>query len=236
MVAGLAAVVLAAVGVVFVAPNIRSPMTVPGDKVLIVVAGRSGKDGSQVAQLIGVAELRSGKLTVGLVDPMTTVTVPGTTYDRLADAYPFGGGAGVAKAYAAAAGSQPLPVVAVSEQGLRALIDLVGGVTVTVPTAVNVFDGRQLYTFDEGPRRVTGADVVALLSAADYLKPPEEGVALRSAVASALVDGIAASSADLQGLGVGGGVSSTLRASDFHALATRLRGALGDVTIVPFSR
>ncbi len=231
-VAGLLIVALGVVGVVAVAPRMRSPMTMPGDRAMLVVAGHSGTDGSQVAQLVGIARFAGGKLSVGLVDPMTKVTVPGTTCEYLRDTYPFGGGPGVAKAYAAATGEEPLPVVTVSEDGVEDLVDRVGGIAVDVPVAASVFDGKRLYAFEPGQRKLSGAEMMALLSYAEYLKTPDEQTKLRLAVASGLMEGVASAPAGVRA----GGVSSSLDARDLEDLEARLRDALAGATIAPVVR
>ena len=60
-------------------------------------------DTSQVAQLVGVADLsRPAGSPCSSSTRRPPSPSPGTSYDQLRDAYPFGGGAGVSEAYAAA--------------------------------------------------------------------------------------------------------------------------------------
>lgn len=234
--AGVLVIVLAAAAVVWFAPALRSPMTVPGDRTLVVIASRDGTQTGQVAQLVGVADTSGGGLTVQLVDPLTTVTVAGTGYDRLADAYPFGGGTGVARAYASASGGQPLPVIALTEAGLVALVDRVGGLTLTIPSGIDVFDGTKLYTFPAGPQKLTGVQVVALLSAIDFNDSAEERATMRAAIAGALAEGLAGSSADLSDFAAKGLVSSSLKAGDLGSVGARIQRGLPNAVIKPSAR
>ena len=67
--------------------------------------------------------------------------------------------------------------------------------TLTIPHAVDVFDGKRLFTFPAGPQKLRGAQVVALLSAVDYLKTAEERATVRAAIAGGLAEALAATSA-----------------------------------------
>lgn len=70
------------------------------DSVVVVFASRA-EDGAEVAQV--VALVTGGGRTVRLLDPQGAVTIPGSSYQTLADAYPFGGGEAVARALGGAA-------------------------------------------------------------------------------------------------------------------------------------
>jgi hypothetical protein len=229
--AAVIVVVLAVAGVVFVLPRVHTPMTVPGDRLLVVVASRSGTDGSQVAQLMGVLDLHGTGVEVSLVDPLTTVTVPGTTYDRLRDAYPFGGGAAVSKAYASHGHEDPLPVVSFDEKALAEVVDHAGGATATLPAAVNVFDGTRLFTFGAGAQKLKGADVVALLSSTDFAASAAVRASMRLTVARGLADALSRSQPDFAGLLQTGHIRSTLRPHDLAAVADRIRERAGSVTV-----
>jgi hypothetical protein len=234
-VAGIVVVTVAVVAVVAL-PMTRSPMTKPGDRVLIVVAGRGGTDGGQVAQMIAVADMTGGGLRVGLVDPLTSVTVPGTSAGELRDAYAFGGGKAVSSAYARVSGAPALPVVALAQQAFVTLVDRSGGVTVTVHAATSVFDGTRLYSFPAGSKRLSGSDVVALLSSGDYLKTAEERTTLRSAVASGVASAFAKGRPGIGDLVDDGTITSSLNRDDLAALGGRLQAALGDRSFVVLAR
>lgn len=206
-------------------------MTIPGDRVLLVMASRSGTDGSQVAQLVGMVDASKGRLTVTLADPWGKVALPGTSADRLRDSYPFGGAAGVSDAYARETSSVPLPAIAVSERAFVSLVDRAGGVTVTVPGNANVFDGTRLYTFAPGVRRLSGAEVVALLSAGDFLAKPSERDALLAAVANGIADACRTDVPDVAGFVADGAITSTLKPEGLADTGRRLRSALQSVTV-----
>lgn len=229
IVAALVVLILGVVGVVFVAPGMRSPMEVPGERTMVVVASRGGTDGSQVAQLVGILDTSGGRLVVELVDPLSTVTVPGTSYDRLRDAYPFGGGAGVSGVWAAAQGTEAVPVVSVPQEALVRAVEAVGGVVVDVPYEASVFDGDRLTILHPGERRLGGTELVALLESAEYRQTTAEQMRVRSAVASGVAEALREEVPDL------GGVSSSLRAEDLRALGARLRELAPALVLEPYA-
>lgn len=232
IVLGVLAVAVGAAAVVVFGPTATSPMTRPGDRVMVVVAARSGTDDGTVAEVVGVADLSRGGLRLQMVDPWMSVTVAGTSYDRLRDTYPFGGGAAVARAYAQAKGGPPIPVVTVSEDGLRAIVSRLGGVTVDVPVDAEVFDGTTLRSFKVGRSTLDADSLIALLRSADYRRGTD-GSRLRLAVASGLASAVAADPPALDDLVRAGEVSSSLRAEDLAALGGRLRGTAGSMVLEP---
>ena len=160
--------------------------------VALVIASR-GEDGATVASLVGLVASSDATTTITDVDPDTRVTIAGTSYDRLKDAYAFGGGAAVAKALPALA-SAPTPAapapayVAVPEAVWRSALDRGGepGVRVTLPQALDVFDGRTLTSLPAGEQTLRSDEVAALLRALAYVPAAE-----RSGVRTALIRGIA---------------------------------------------
>jgi hypothetical protein len=236
LVAGLLVV---AAAVAWFATIVRSPeyaMRQPGDRVLVVVASREGTDAAQVAQLLGVVDLSGKTLRVGLIDPMTRVALPGTSYDRLRDAYPFGGGEGVAIAWSRHTASRPLPVVTLSEEALVALVDRLGGISVDVPAAANVFDGSRLYTIGGGTQRLSGAEVRALLSAADGMDAAGARPSVRVAVAMAIVGAMKARQPDASDLVERGLATSSLNAADLAGITARARQRAAEATVTPLAR
>lgn len=216
IVLALVTVAVAVLAVVVARPGGALSMYRPGERVMVVVASHVGSDTVQLAQLVGVADLSARPERVTLVDPETTVTVPGTSYDQLRDAYAFGGGAGVSRALARSTGTDPLPVVAVSEQALLTIVERMGGVTVDVPFDATVFDGSTLFSFKAGRQSLDGPQVVALLGSADYAPDP---VSVRSAVAEGLVSSLAAKPPALTDLVKAKGITSSLRLPDLRSVA-----------------
>lgn len=225
VVAAIVVIVVAVAGLAVVKTGGRSPMAVPGDRLMVVVAS-TASDGSQVAELIAIVDASSDPLRVALVDPLATVTVPGTSSDRLSDAYAFGGGAAVSQAYARSRNVAALPVVAVTRDGLVAVVDRSGGVTVDVPAATDAFDGTRLFRFRAGPQRLDGAAVAALLSSMDFAKNSAEIGLLSSRIASGALDALATDSRDLGDLLSNGEVTSTISRRDLLPLVGKLRARL----------
>lgn len=155
--------------------------------VLVLVLG-SDVDGATVpVSLVTLAV--SDVVEADAVDPRTQVTVAGTSYDRLRDAYPFSGGAGVAAAYGASGGSEPVPFLALPAD---VTADLVGeaGVTLALGEGVAAYRGGALYRLPAGRHTYRGAELGALLASVDYLADADRSLvenAVAEAVARALV-------------------------------------------------
>jgi hypothetical protein len=135
------------------------------DRAVIVFASHA-EDGAEVAQV--VADVTDGGRSVRLVDPRSAATIPGTSYDQLGDAYPFGGGEAVAAALTGLSGAN-VAYVDVSEAEWIALLSRTGDVRVVVPKALEVFDGTRLVSLAAGTQTVPAADVPALLRGVAYL-------------------------------------------------------------------
>lgn len=144
------------------------------EKVLLIAAAPDDT-GDVVAQVVAVADLSGSAHSLDAVDPATAVTLPGTTYSTLADAYPFGGGAGVAQALARAEGGEPLPYVTLSASALMAAVEAAGGVTLELPAEMSVFDGEDLFILSRGRQELTAAEFGAVLKGAPYLGTRERG-------------------------------------------------------------
>lgn len=185
------------------------------DRTVVVFSSRA-EDGAQVAQV--VALVTDGGANVEFVDPTTTATVPGTSYTKLGDAYPFGGARGVADALAVRAGGR-VAYVDVTE---KAWTDMVassvgtGGVGVVLPRSLEVFDGTRLVSFRSGESTIAAADVPHLMQGAVYL----DGTA-RAAVTMQV------GKASLRALGVAAAADAGALGTDLSERAyARLREAL----------
>jgi hypothetical protein len=232
-VAVLVAVALAA-GVVVLLDSDAASMARPGDSAMIVLATRAGQEQGRIASLIIVADASAGRVRLTLVDPQTTVTVPGTSAARLRDAYAFGGAAAVSSAWAALHRGRPVPAVGVSQEALLSWMHAQGPVHVDVPSDQNVFDGTRLYTFTKGSRDLGGDEIVALLGAADFAKG-EEGGRIREAVARGILASLARVRPDETALSHPG-VTSTLRSADLLVWSRTVASGLGAAEIVPAGR
>lgn len=134
------------------------------DRVVVVFASQA-EDGAEVAQV--VALVTDGR-DVSLIDPQRTASIPGTSYDKLADAYPFGGGGAVAAALDGT-GVLPYAYVDVPEVEWVALLQGNAYLRVVVPKPIEVFDGQRLVSFAEGTQTVPAANVPALMRGIAYL-------------------------------------------------------------------
>jgi hypothetical protein len=158
---------------------------------VLVVAASPDDNGAIVGQIVMIADVTSTPAALEAVSPALQVTIPGTTYSALGDAYPFGGGAGTADALARARDEEPLPYVAISPEDLEAALEAVGTVSVTLPVEMSVFDGEDLYTFDKGEQTLSAGEFLAVLKGAPYLTMGERDK-LDASLAAALAEVIAA--------------------------------------------
>lgn len=153
---------------------------------IVVVFSGPGDDGATIAQVV----VQGGADASGMrsIPPETSVTVPGTTYGTVRDAYSFGG----AKAVAAAVGGSDRSVgwIDVPASSWAQVIDAAGGLRVTLPSEVDVYDGASLLSFPAGDVTVGGGRLPALMNGVAFL--PSDGRArVRDAVAPACVRALA---------------------------------------------
>lgn len=188
-------VAVIAVGGVFIYRTVTGRADVAPEDLsrVLIVAAAPDDAGSVVGQIIVIADVTdASSLMVESVSPTLEVTIPGTTYSMLGDAYPFGGGAGTVQALAGATGEEPLPYVGLSPDEVEAAVEAAGGVQANLPAAMSVFDGSTLYTFEQGEQTLTAAELMAVLKGAPYLSAAERED-LDSELAEALVRALAAS-------------------------------------------
>jgi hypothetical protein len=155
------------------------------DTVVVMLTGPA-EDGATVAQLIAVADVSGSTLEVTDVDPATRVSIPGTSYDLLRDAYPFGGGPAVAEALTRIRGGKALPYLVIPSDMWSTEPSGSASVDVTLPRSVDVFDGTRLTTFASGGVRVAPADLPALLQGLGYLGAADR-VKVRSSIADSFI-------------------------------------------------
>jgi hypothetical protein len=177
----------------------------------VVVFASHAEDGAEVAQV--VAHVTDDGRSVRLVDPRKAVTIAGTSYDRLGDAYPFGGGEAVAAALTGLSGAG-VAYVDVGEKEWIALLARGGDVSVVVPKALEVFDGSRLVSFAEGTQTVPAVDVPALLRGVAYLGA-EDRMRVVDAVGEASLTALASG-------GVPAGVRTNLTAGAYERLLAAL--------------
>lgn len=187
-------IALIAIGVIVAAAAVLAQAGVLGSQGVsadelsrvVIVAASPDESGSVVGQIILIANVTESPATLEPVSPALEVSIPGTNYNTLADAYPFGGGAGTAAALARARNESALPYVAISADELAAAVEAAGGMRVTLPAPMSVFDGDDLFTFKAGEQLLTAARVRAVLKGAPYLADRE-----REALDASLAEGLA---------------------------------------------
>ena len=150
---------------------------------VVLIFESPAKDGATVAGLI--AHVADGEMRD--VDPETTVTIPGTSYNRLGDAFVFGGGAAVARALGDQDAGGATAYVSVPITAWRTAVDSVRGVQVSVPSDMTVFDGASMTTIRAGDQRLTAAQVEAVLRGLLLPRPTGSGDAEAAAGTSTCI-------------------------------------------------
>jgi len=142
-------------------------------------------DGVNVPRAIDLYARVNGKLTLTVVDPDQAATVSGTSARTLADAYTFGGGAALARAYTQGAGADEPAWVVVGQDAWNTLR---GGapVEIDIPAPLEVFDGSRLYSYPQGPTSVPVTEVRRVLDGVQFLSSQ-----LRGSVRTRLGEGLA---------------------------------------------
>jgi len=193
---GAIAVIVAVVGILAQAGALSGDgVPAKGLTRVLIVAASPDENGDVVGQIVMIADLTEEPAALEAVSPALEVTIPGTTYSTLGDAYPFGGGAGVAEALARTRGGAPLPYVALGADELAQAVTDAGGIRVTLPADMSVFDGDRLFTFDRGEQTLSAAELQAVLKGAPYLTDEE-----RERLNESLAEGLAAVLAEEPGV------------------------------------
>lgn len=143
---------------------------------VVLIFESPAEDGATVAGLIAVV---SGGV-VSDVSPDTTVTIPGTSYNRLRDAFAFGGGTSVVAALGVSTGGEGTRFVSVPERVWRSAVEATGGVQVVVASEMTVFTGMELVTVRSGEQTLTGSQLSAVLRGLPYLSTAESDTLRRS--------------------------------------------------------
>lgn len=141
-------------------------------------------DGVTVVRVLTVFERAGDVLRATAVDPLTSATIPGTSATTLAEAYSFGGGAGVANTYSLLNGSSDPLWVVVTPRGWSALMGT-DEIPVTIPADIEVFDGTELYSYAQGATGFPAPEVAKVMTGAAHLSDTERAV-LRDATGIAL--------------------------------------------------
>ena len=155
---------------------------------VVLVFESPAEDGATIAALISI--VADGQMRD--VSPDTTATIPGTSKNRVSDAFVFGGASAVARALGEGEDGGPTAYVGVPAAVWRRAVDASGGVTVNVPQKVTVFNGAELVTIPAGMQKLASTQIAALLNGQAYLSPAES-TALRQELAMRVATALVAS-------------------------------------------
>ena len=187
-----AALVITVVAVVYVLASgvLDGDRATLPDEVVIALACE-GEDGAIVTPLVAVVTVADG--SVRSYDPLTEVTIPGTTYNELRDAYAFGGGPAVAAAIARLGdGTHPAYVI-LDADAWTTWVDAAGGLEFESPRPVDVFTGERLLSFPAGRQVLEGVETCEYLKGAAYLTDSQ-----RERVAERFTEALARAVAELE--------------------------------------
>lgn len=207
-----AAVVLFAAGAVYL--RVSSDADTEPSRCVVVFAA-PGEDATEIAQLVVVVDMATGSYEIE--DANQAATIPGTSYTKLRDAYPFGGAEVIAAVLDGGVVKPETAWVGISESGWQGL--LVNGVDVTIKESFETFDDvSEIYTeFLEGPGRIPATDLRALVNGAPYLSPDAQET-IFEALASASLQALASSKP-------GPEIETSLTQEQWDAFVTNIRGA-----------
>jgi len=178
---------------------------------LLVVCAVPDEAGTEVAGLAFAVDSATGEVTA--TDPFAAGTVSGTSAQTPREALPFGGGAAVAGALGPQTGEPDIAWAVLPATEWSALIDEVGGIDVDVPVSVSTYADGELTALAPGRGKLTGAEAVALASAAGHLDETARRAVIGELTAS--VGSIVARSGSRLGDLVGeGSAASSLSARD----------------------
>jgi len=153
---------------------------------VLVIAVTEDAQGANVGGILFVID-SAGE--VAPIDPLTPITIPGTSYDTLQDAYPFGGGAAVARSYVGADEEVPAWLVLPQETWID-LVDQVGGVRVQVEQDADVYLGEKLISIERGARRLKGSELAAWWASAQYAGGEAAARSVHLSVAEAVAEAV----------------------------------------------
>jgi hypothetical protein len=180
---------------------------------VVVVFAMPGEDHAVTAQLVAVVDVKSGRYE--LKETSSTVSIPGTSYSLLRDAYPFGGAKAVAAALEGGSIQAGTGWVDISPEAWQRL--LAAGVEVTITEPFDTFDEvSERYTeFEVGGQRIESADLGNLVNGLAYLGA-DQRTAIQGELASASLRALASTTPTQ-------GITTDLTAEQWAVLAAILR-------------
>lgn len=201
-----------------VVPGTHDHAVQANDGPVLVALVLPDAQGVSTVRVVEVFERAGGSLRTTSVDPLTSATVPGTSATTLAEAHAFGGGDGLASAYSQLKGGAVPVWIVVDPTAWDALMGS-GRVTVTMPADIEVFDGKQLYSFARGDSSFPAGQVAQVMNGAAHLSPADREV-LREAVGEQLMAAVAQ-----QGLTLDSGIETNLTSQELAIWLSALKSA-----------
>ena len=203
--------------------SIGSKSTTPSE--VVVVFALPGEDKAVTAQMVAVVDYATG--VYELADTTMTVSIPGTSYSALRDAYPFGGAQAVAAALADGKAAANTTWVDVSPDAWKRL--LVAGFDATLTEAFDTYDEttNRYSEFVVGPQHVVVEDLPGLVNGLPYLAETARTVPTRGLAA--------ASMRALATAKPGPGIETNLTAEQWNAFVTKLKAEYHQASAVSAS-
>lgn len=182
------------------------------DKVVVVFAMQD-ENKTVVAQMVSVVNAATG--VSKRVDTSSTVSIPGTSYTALRDAYPFGGAKAVATALDDGTLKPGTAWVGVTPEAWKRLLK--AGVEVTITEKFETFDQvtKRYSVFPDGPQRVQPVDLWGLVNGVAYLTASERGTIMDTVAAASLRELSASATAQ--------GITTDLTPEQWSAFTKALR-------------
>ena len=166
VIAGISVFILVLAGVAVTIIGGRTNGQPPESDVLLILV-LPGEDGIVLPRTIDRYQFEDGAAQVRSLDPLSTVTIPGTGFDLLRDIYPFEGPTGLAE-WVSAGSSLPSYVVLDAED--LGVLAAESELTVQIPIQMDVFDGEQMFTFPQGSMALDATQISAMLRGVEYLE------------------------------------------------------------------
>lgn len=214
------AILLVAAGVALVVSGVVTLPSIDGggvDRVLVIAT--APEDDSVSARFAFVAS--KGQTSVELLDTEKPVVVSGTSADNAAEAYPYVGGAGVARVLAEQTDGEVLEWVVIPSATWAALVDDSGGITVDLPTSISVYRDGELQVLEAGDQRLDGAQAVALASAVGFIEDEKARESVQLQLAAGISSLVASAPERLAELVESGDAESSLGVEELAEFGDR---------------
>ena len=150
---------------------------------VLVVGAIQDAEGASVGGVVFMVDSDGG---FEYVDATAQVTIPGTSYKTLQDAYAFGGGAAVAEAYGRLQGVETPAWLALPQDVWMAVADEAGGVIVDAEEGAYIFLGKELVSIEEGEQELSGAELAAYWAAAPFADSERKALYISKTVSEAV--------------------------------------------------